>query len=237
VVATFYRAEVFPERTRRSVWERALIPFQVHLQVYWDHGGRNAMQAWRDVQALGFKGSRHVIARWFRQCREQPEPSTPKRYLTPEYQQARQVQTTAASSSLPLTPKDLAWWMVSDPKTPSPSERRVVVQLQLHPVQNRLFTLVREFVQNLRERNWQRAEAWLTDCENSQLPTLVNFAKGLRQEQSAFVASLRESWSNGPVEGHITRLKLLKRQMYGRAKLDLLRIRFLTQTSPAGHQI
>ena len=77
--------------------------------------------------------------------------------------------------------------------------------------------------------------SWLARCENSPLPTLVNFAKGLRQEQSAFVTSLRHAWSNGPVEGQITRLKLLKRQMYGRAKLDLLRIRFLTQTY-SGHQ-
>jgi transposase len=90
-------------------------------------------------------------------------------------------------------------------------------------------------VRNLRERKWTRAVAWLADCENSQLPTLANFAKGLRQEQSAFVASLRYAWSNGPVEGQITRLKLLKRQMYGRAELDLLRIRFLAQTY-SGHQ-
>lgn len=75
---------------------------------------------------------------------------------------------------------------------------------------------MRQFVQNLHEQKWQGAEAWLTDCENCNLPALVNFAKGLRREQSAFVASLREVWSNGPVEGQITRLKLLKRQIYGR---------------------
>ena len=92
-------------------------------------------------------------------------------------------------------------------------------------------------MQNLRERNWRRADAWLTDSENSQLPTLVNFAQGLRQEQAAFVASLREPWSNGPVEGHIPRLKLLKLQMYGRAKLDLLRIRFLLQIIRVEHQL
>ncbi len=104
-------------------------------------------------------------------------------------------------------------------------------------MQKRLWTLGFSFVQNLRNRKWQRAAAWLARCENSPWPTLVNFAKGLRQEQSAFVASLHHAWSNGPVEGQITRLKLLKRQMYGRAKLDLLRIRFLAQTYSGDQQI
>lgn len=236
LVSRFYRADTFPERKRRMAWEQGLAPFQVHLQAYWDQGGRNAMQVWRDLRSLGFTGSRHWVARWFRLRREQPAPSTPKCYLTPAYQQARQLQTPAPSLNPPMAPKDLAWLMVSDPKTHSPLEQQVLAQVQQHPIQNRLFTLGRQFVQNLRERNWKDAEAWLTDCENCNLPTFVNFAKGLRQEQSAFVASLREAWSNGPVEGQITRLKLLKRQMYGRAKLDLLRIRFLKQTSSAGHQ-
>ena len=113
--------------------------------------------------------------------------------------------------------------MLADPKTYSRSELHALARVQQHPMQNRLRTLARAFVENLHKRKWKHAAVWLAECENSQLPSLVNFAKGLRQEQSAFVASLRHAWSNGPVEGQITRLKLLKRQMYGRAKLDLLR--------------
>ena len=53
------------------------------------------------------------------------------------------------------------------------------------------------------------------------------FANGLRADEPAVSAALAEPWSNGPTEGHITKLKLVKRQMYGRAKLDLLRARLL----------
>ena len=54
-----------------------------------------------------------------------------------------------------------------------------------------------------------------------------SFATGLRQDEAAVTAALQYAWSNGPVEGHINRLKMLKRQMFGRAHLDLLRRRFL----------
>lgn len=56
---------------------------------------------------------------------------------------------------------------------------------------------------------------------------LAAFARGLRKDQPAVAAALSLPWSNGQTEGHITRLKLLKRQMFGRAKLDLLRARLL----------
>jgi len=56
------------------------------------------------------------------------------------------------------------------------------------------------------------------------------FASGLEKEYDALFAALSEKWSNGQVEGQITRLKFLKRQMYGRAKIDLLRLRVLHPT-------
>ena len=54
-----------------------------------------------------------------------------------------------------------------------------------------------------------------------------SFATGLRQDEAAVTAALTYAWSNGQVEGQINKLKLLKRQMYGRAKLDLLKVRLL----------
>ena len=60
----------------------------------------------------------------------------------------------------------------------------------------------------------------LHDAENSDLHS---FAAGLHQDEQAVRAALRLPWSSGQVEGQVTRLKLVKRQGYGRAKLDLLR--------------
>jgi transposase len=67
----------------------------------------------------------------------------------------------------------------------------------------------------------------LTAAADSGIRTLSQFAMGLRRDHAAVHAALSLPWSNGPTEGHINRLKCLKRQMYGRAKLDLLSQRLL----------
>ena len=69
--------------------------------------------------------------------------------------------------------------------------------------------------------------AWLDRADASGLPELRSFAAGIRRDRAAVAAALSLAWSNGQTEGQINRLKVLKRQMYGRAKLDLLEKRFL----------
>jgi transposase len=73
----------------------------------------------------------------------------------------------------------------------------------------------------------ERLDPWLEQCEQSAISELVGFARGLRRDYSAVVAAVHYNWSQGPIEGHITRLKMLKRQMYGRASFPLLRRRVL----------
>jgi Transposase len=95
-----------------------------------------------------------------------------------------------------------------------------------------------------RERGGQHLETWLQAAEASHIPEFETFAAGVRQEQAAICAGLTLPWSSGQMEGQITRLKLLKRSMYGRAKFDLLRLRVLhraednqqeNETSRRGH--
>ena len=76
----------------------------------------------------------------------------------------------------------------------------------------------------MRDRKAGELERWLADAAESELRS---FADGLRQDEAAVRAALRLPWSNGQTEGQITRLKLIKRQMFGRAKHDLLRARVL----------
>ncbi len=79
----------------------------------------------------------------------------------------------------------------------------------------------------LRERRGEHLDGWLARAEASGCPELQRFANGIRRDEAAVRAGLTLVWSQGPVEGQVTRLKLVKRQMYGRAKLDLLRQRVL----------
>jgi transposase len=82
----------------------------------------------------------------------------------------------------------------------------------------------RQFFEIIRARD---AAAWPRWLQEAQISPLASFARRLRQDQDAVEAALRLPWSNGMVEGQIHRLKLIKRQMYGRASFDLLRLRVL----------
>jgi transposase len=68
---------------------------------------------------------------------------------------------------------------------------------------------------------------WLTRGEASPDPALRRFAEGIRRDEASVQAAVTQKWSNGPVEGHVNRLKTIKRQMYGRAGFVLLRARVL----------
>lgn len=89
----------------------------------------------------------------------------------------------------------------------------------------RAYQLAQGFSRMLRERDPEMLDGWLEEASKSDSPELRGFAEGLRGDYGAVRAALWERWSNGQVEGQINRLKLLKRQMYGRANLDLLKRR------------
>jgi transposase len=94
--------------------------------------------------------------------------------------------------------------------------------------------LAQDFAALVRQRQPERLDPWLKHATTSALQAVQRFAKGLYQDYDAVKAGVTLPWSTGPVEGHINRLKMLKRQMFGRAKLDLLSRRFLR--TPGGAQ-
>ncbi len=89
--------------------------------------------------------------------------------------------------------------------------------------------LAEDFISLVRQRQASELDSWLISAYNSILSPFSRFAKSLFEDYRAVKAAVTMSWSNGPVEGQINRLKMLKRQMYGRAKIDLLTKRFLLQ--------
>jgi transposase len=87
--------------------------------------------------------------------------------------------------------------------------------------------LAQDFAALVRQRQPAQLEPWLARAATSPLPPFRRVARGLRADYAAVQAAVTRPWSQGPIEGHINRLKLLKRQMFGRARLDLLARRFL----------
>jgi transposase len=83
------------------------------------------------------------------------------------------------------------------------------------------------FAELIRKRSIETLSAWLARAEACSDPDLRQFAEGVRRDEAAVHAAVTQTWSNGPVEGHVNRLKTIKRQMYGRAGFVLLRARVL----------
>jgi len=117
---------------------------------------------------------------------------------------------------------------------------------QLDPEIDQAYLFTQQFVQMMRSRTGEQLDEWLLAVGASSLIDLHPFVKSITEDKAAVQAGLTREESNGPTEGHITRLKLIKRSMYGRAKFDLLRIRVLSHAekddqrqkrkSEGGHQ-
>ena len=82
----------------------------------------------------------------------------------------------------------------------------------------------------VRERTGEQLDAWLGAVQASHLEAFQTFVTGVQQDKDAVFAGLTLSWNNGPLEGNVKRLKLMKRSMYGRAEIDLLKPRVLYQS-------
>ena len=119
----------------------------------------------------------------------------------------------------PPSPKQVRWWLLLPPERRTARQQAYLDRLLADTATLRLAAeLVREFGRLLRERDLAALEPWLARAEASGLAEFAACARSLRQDRAAIEAALTHEWSNGQTEGQVTRLKLVKRQMFGRAK-------------------
>jgi transposase len=112
----------------------------------------------------------------------------------------------------------LAWLLVRDPGGLADDDLALLGRLQAAcPPAATAYPLLQELVQIVTRRLPERLDGWLAAAAGSGLPDLVTFAAGLRRERTELLAALTLPWSNGPVEGHITRLKYVSSDGLGRA--------------------
>jgi transposase len=225
MVRRYLFADAPPERgyaRRRS----RLDPHEPYLRRRWAEGCRNALLLWREIQARGYTGTSRQVSRWAEERRER-DPSAPKMgrpRVTPEPLGAEPERRSARRPSVP----QLAWLLVRDPGGLDDDDLALLGRLQAAcPPAATAYPLLQEITRIIKEQAGDRLDAWLSAAAVSGLPDLISFADGLRRERPELLAALSLPWSTGPVEGHITRLKLIKRQGYGRAGLDTLKRRFL----------
>jgi transposase len=225
-VRRFMRAETFPERAVRPKKATILIPHEPYLRERWTAGVHNAYVLWREIRERGFTGSASLLRRFLAAWRDGPgrRGPTPKRASmgssrpTPPMPQPTRVRS----------PRQARWLLLR--KDDDLEEEDLAYRDQLIEASDEIRTakqLAEDFGRIVRERDLRGLDAWLDVAESSDLPEFRGFALMLRRDLPAVQAALTYHWSNGQTEGQINRLKFMKRQMYGRASMDLLRRRFI----------
>ncbi|HEY6274870.1 MAG TPA: transposase [Streptosporangiaceae bacterium] len=182
-------------------------PHQAYLRQRWDEGVRSTERLHQEVRARGYRGSLRTLRRLTAQLR----------------------QDTAAPAPPPApAARKVASWILTPPGRLTDGDRATLAQITARCEELKATRgLVREFAGMLCHRHGEHPGTWATQAENSTVSELRGFAKGLRKDWAAVTAGLTVPYSSGPVEGHVNRIKMIKRQMYGRANPDLLRKRVL----------
>lgn len=219
-----YYATSFPERRQRQPGASILDPYLPYLEKRLQAGCENGMQLWREICQQGYPGTHKQVLRWLHQRRTQPAPSTPKIHLSPS---SEPISLPAATVWQLPSIKQLAWLLTKQPDKLAEHEHIVLAHLQTDPDIAVIYPLAQQFGTIVRDRLVDKLDTWLQACLETSITPLCNFAIGLQQEDASIRAALELPWSNGQTEGHVNRLKFIKRQMYGRAHFDLLRLRVL----------
>lgn len=221
-VLTFLRAASFPETPVRPR-PRQIDPYLDYLRRRWDAGEHNAQALWREIRAQGYNAGDEQVRRIVNQWRADP------------HHPGGQCATAAipAKAEVATYSAHKTRWLLWKPATDlSEAEARYVTVLKgLCPQVAQAQEVLLQFCTLLREQKIADFDGWLERCEQSTLSEVVGFALGLRRDYAAVKAACSSTWSQGPVEGQVNRLKTLKRQMYGRASFALLRCRVLHQTA------
>jgi transposase len=224
-VTRYLRSEAFPERKQRH--DRGLLDrWKPFILEQWNAGRRNSRGLLRALQQQGYRGSYPTLARYTQRLRQaQEEAAGPRRVPWPCQQALPPVIDPPRRA---FTARTAAWLAVRRPELRHADDTERLTRLRAqHAGLAEAIDLAEAFAGLVRAGQADRLDPWLTWAQDSALLAFRGFAKRLRLDEEAVRAAVTSPWSTGQVEGQINRLKMIKRQMYGRANLDLLGRRFL----------
>ena len=222
-VRKYAYAESFPIPEVQRPWPSILDPYLAYLQAQWAEGCRSMQALWRELRAMGYPGTDRQVQRWLAQHRAAPTPSSPP----------------AGPGQPPALPPatQLAWLLIQPSAALSAADAATAARVEQDRETASVAALARRFTALVRACGAHQKpdpdvalaalDAWLADARACGVRTIETFAAGLELDGAAVRAALTTPWSSGQTEGQITRLKLIKRQSYGRAGFDLLRRRVL----------
>ncbi len=220
-VRKYIKAETCPMYPEGIIRESKLAPYIDYVQQRWESGCHNASQIWRELCQLGFDGSRGLVVRWAAKERVKlPSPQLEGFH--------RESKTASKSEIVPWSPNRAAWLLIKPEDDLTVEDKQSLERMKESDEDvAEAYSLGQRFIKMVRERQPDSLLPWLGDAVKSGIDTLKGFANGIQQDLAAVMNALSLPWSNGQTEGQVNRLKLIKRQMYGRANFDLLRKRVI----------
>ncbi|HEV2659931.1 MAG TPA: ISL3 family transposase [Ktedonobacteraceae bacterium] len=216
-----------PERTRIHREGRPnLDPYKEYLIKRWNEGCRNAQLLYREIKAQGYTGSNTAVGRFIAPWRTLKGEA--RRFKSVEPSPETMINPAEGKKKHPPTALQVAHWVTFKEDQRLEWQKDYLSRLCETDAQiQEAYELIQEFTTMLRERKGEQIDSWLARVEKQGVAELQSFAQGLRKDYDAVKAGLTLEWSQGPVEGHVHRLKLIKRQAYGRASFQMLRKRVL----------
>jgi len=217
-IRSYLRAPACPERAAQAQYLHALDAHELYVRRRWAEGCTNAAELWRELRARGFAGSAGTVRRYVGQWRTTPQRPGRPVHTPPSH----------PPPPRPPSPRRVRWWLLMEPATRTEAQQQYIDALcERSAAIGTAAALTRAFNDLLRRRNATALDGWLQAATSSGIAEFASCAAGLQHDRAAVLAALRSRISNGQTEGQVNRLKLIKRQGYGRANFDLLRRRVL----------
>jgi len=223
--STVYRYREFAEPPPRPVHGRkksVLDPWVPFLVARWNEGCHNAKRLYYEIRDQGYSHSIDIVTKLLSDFRYTEEQG--KKLRVPRAPKAKKGSIAGGS---PTARNVAALFMRREEKLDEEQKQYLDRLCASDGALDDARRLTREFSKMVREHEGKKLDGWLTEATSSEAEVMRKFAAGLKKDLLAVRAGLTESWSTGPVEGFIHKIKLIKRQGYGRANLDLLRARAL----------
>jgi transposase len=207
-VAHYKAADRIPVRGGAKPYVAAR--YEPYVLQRWHEGCHSSKQIYQEIRAMGYTGS--LSSLYHLLIHLGMKANAPEQQLQPRR----------------LTARQAAWILTAPEAKLNDYQKRSRAELcAVYPEIAEASRLANGFVAMVKERQADQLAGWIEQAKNSSVPKLKTFAAGIADDFSAVLAALTYEWSNAQLEGQINRLKMIKRMMYGRAKLDLLRNRIL----------
>lgn len=211
-----------PPRPKHGRKVSVLDPWRSYLVRRWNEGCHSAKKLYHEIREQGYAHSIDIVTKLISDFRYTEEQG--KKLRAPRAPKAKKGSIAGVS---PTARNMAALFMRREEKLDTEQkdylDRLCASDVALADAHR----LTQEFATMVRGLDGEKLERWLAEAKSSEAEVMRKFAAGLEKDLSAVRAGLTESWSTGPVEGFIHKVKLLKRQGYGRANSDLLRARAL----------